>query len=103
MSPREYEINFTEARRFTETTSDQKNDSQHCHVAVVTRAGGSYTSKREHGDYAAFIGPSRDNVVRRALAARKAWTGNGPDIYQVLVGELTGSVKQPVTYEVVPL
>ncbi len=81
---------------------ETKDNGRHCYVAVVTRVSGQYRSERPHSDYAA-IGPSRDNVIRRALAAHKEWSRHDGDIYQILVGELTGKVEQPVRYEVVPL
>lgn len=68
-------------------------------VAVIDRVD-KRPSRRPHGDFAAFIGPERQDVIRRALAARNEW---GRDTYRVLVGELTGEAREPVQYEVVPL
>ena len=73
------------------------------HVAVVDREGGSlpsHRSDRPKGDWACFVGENREVVIKRALAARNDW---GPNLYRVLVGELTGEVREPVRYEVVPL
>lgn len=69
------------------------------YVAVVDRID-RRPSKRPHGDFAAFLGEDRQDVIRRALIARNEW---GREIYRVLVGELTGEAREPVQYEVVPL
>lgn len=80
------------------------------YVAVVDRVGGSYASDRAWGDYAAFVGENREDVIRRALRARDAWSHDDAigrprhgRMYRVLVGELTGEAREPVRYEVVPL
>lgn len=70
------------------------------HVAVVDRVAVSYRSARPAGDYAAFIGANREDVIERALKARNKW---GRDIYRVLVGTLTAEAREPVRYEVVSL
>ena len=70
------------------------------YVAVVDRESVLYRSHRPKGDYSAFIGDDRHDVVQRTLAARNEW---GRTVYRVLVGELTGEVREPVAYEVVPL
>ena len=70
------------------------------YVAVVDRPADSFRSRRPHGDYSAFIGLDRDEVIRRALRARDDW---GPDLYPVLVGVLDSEAREPVRYEVVPL
>ena len=79
---------------------DNAQTSPALYVAVVDRPSDAYRSRRPHGDYAAFIGRDRDEVVQRALRAREAW---GRDIYRVLVGVLDSEAREPVRYEVVPL
>lgn len=80
------------------------------HVAVVDRFSDSYASNRPFGDWAAFVGQDRQDVIQRAMAARNEWSRNdrysgsrGGRTYRVLVGELTGEAREPVRYEVVPL
>lgn len=70
------------------------------YVAVVDSVGGRFRSRRPEGDYAAFIGDDRDDVIKRALVARQKW---GCERYRVLVGELIGEAREPVQYEVVPI
>ena len=70
------------------------------YVAVVDRRCDSFRSRRPHGDYSAFIGEDRDEVIQRALRAREDW---GRDTYRVLVGVLDSEAREPVRYEVVPL
>ena len=70
------------------------------YVAVVDRPSDAFHSRRQHGDYSAFIGASRDEVIQRALRACDDW---GRDVYRVLVGVLDSEAREPVRYEVVPL
>jgi hypothetical protein len=70
------------------------------YVAVVDRRCDSFRSRRPHGDYSAFIGENRDEVIQRALRARDDW---GREVYRVLVGVLDSQAREPVRYEVVPL
>ena len=70
------------------------------YVAVVDRPSITFHSRRPHGDYAAFIGENRDEVIQRALRAREDW---GREVYRVLVGVLDSEAREPVRYEVVPL
>ena len=69
-------------------------------VAVVDRPSDGYRSRREYGDYSAFVGEGRDEVIQRALRARDEW---GHEVYRVLVGVLDSEAREPVRYEVVPL
>jgi hypothetical protein len=69
-------------------------------VAVVDRRCDSFRSRRPHGDYSAFIGENRDEVIQRALRARDDW---GREVYRVLVGVLDSEAREPVRFEVVPL
>ena len=70
------------------------------YVAVVDRRCDSFRSRRPHGDYSAFVGEDRDEVIQRALRAREDW---GREVYRVLVGVLDSEAREPVRYEVVPL
>jgi hypothetical protein len=70
------------------------------YVAVVDRPSDRLRSRRPHGDYAAFIGEDRNDVIQRALRAREDW---GREVYRVLVGVLDSEAREPVRYEVVPL
>ena len=70
------------------------------YVAVVDRPSDRFHSRRPHGDYAAFVGEDRDDVIQRALRAREDW---GRELYRVLVGVLDAEAREPVRYEVVPL
>ncbi len=70
------------------------------YVAVVDRPADCFRSRREYGDYSAFLGENRDEVIQRALRARDEW---GRDVYRVLVGVLDSEAREPVRYEVVPL
>jgi hypothetical protein len=70
------------------------------YVAVVDRPSDGFRSRREYGDYSAFVGENRDEVIQRALRAREDW---GRDVYRVLVGVLDSEAREPVRYEVVAL
>ena len=70
------------------------------YVAVVDRPSDGFRSRREYGDYSAFIGEDPDEVIQRALRAREDW---GRELYRVLVGVLDSEVRESVRYEVVPL
>jgi len=70
------------------------------YVAVVDRPSDGFRSRREYGDYSAFVGENRDEVIQRALRAREDW---GHEVYRVLVGVLDSEAREPVRYEVVPL
>ena len=70
------------------------------YVAVVDRRCDRFHSRRQHGDYSAFLGENRDEVIQRALRARDEW---GREVYRVLVGVLDSEAREPVRYEVVPL
>jgi hypothetical protein len=70
------------------------------HVAVVDRPSDGFRSRREYGDYSAFVGENRDEVIQRALRAREDW---GRDVYRVLVGVIDSEAREPVRFEVVPL
>ncbi len=70
------------------------------YVAVVDRPTDRFSSRREYGDYSAFVGEDRDEVIQRALRARDDW---GHEVYRVLVGVLDSEAREPVRYEVVPL
>jgi hypothetical protein len=70
------------------------------YVAVVDRPSDGYRSRREYGDYSAFVGENRDEVIQRALRAREDW---GRELYRVLVGVLDSEAREPVRFEVVPL
>ena len=80
--------------------SDQTPKGAVLYVAVVDRPADGFRSRREYGDYAAFLGENRDDVIQRALRARDDW---GRDVYRVLVGVLHSEAREPVRYEVVPL
>ena len=70
------------------------------YVAVVDRPSDGFRSRREYGDYSAFVGENRDEVIQRTLRAREDW---GRELYRVLVGVLDSEAREPVRYEVVPL
>jgi hypothetical protein len=70
------------------------------YVAVVDRPSDGYRSRREYGDYSAFVGENRDEVIQRALRARE---DRGRELYRVLVGVLDSEAREPVRYEIVPL
>ena len=70
------------------------------YVAVVDRPSDGFRSRREYGDYSAFVGESRDEVIQCALRASEDW---GREVYRVLVGVLDSEARQPVRYEIVPL
>ncbi|TMC01507.1 MAG: hypothetical protein E6J41_32910 [Chloroflexi bacterium] len=70
------------------------------YVAVVDRPSDGFRSRREYGDYSAFVGENRDEVIQRALRAREDW---GREVYRVLVGVLDSEAREPVRFEVVPL
>ncbi len=70
------------------------------YVAVVDRPADGFRSRREYGDYAAFLGENRDEVIQDALRARDE---SGREHYRVLVGVLDSEAREPVRYEVVPL
>lgn len=60
-------------------------------------------SGRPLGDWACFVGASRDEVIRRAREARRAWQGT-PGQYEIHVGVLDAKVRVPEpAYELVPL
>jgi hypothetical protein len=80
--------------------SNETPKSTVLYVAVVDRPSDRFRSRREHGDYAAFLGENRDEVIQRALRARDDW---GREVYRVLVGVLDSEAREPVRYEVVPL
>lgn len=65
-------------------------------------------SQRQDGDWACFVSSDKGKVIEEAIQARDRWyvkgygcAHSGP--YQILVGELTEELKQPVRYELVPL
>lgn len=68
---------------------------------------GLYTSRRSPSgdhpgmyDWSCFLGPDKDAVIQQALRARQSWESLGAyGPYQILVGELTESVKTPYTLE----
>jgi len=70
------------------------------YVAVVDRPSDGFRSRREYGDYSAFVGEDRDEVIQRALRAREDW---GREVYRVLVGVIDSEAREPVRFEVVPL
>ena len=70
------------------------------YVAVVDRPSDGFRSRREYGDYSAFVGENRDEVIKRALRAREDW---GREVNRVLVGVLDSEACEPVRYEVVRL
>lgn len=70
------------------------------YVAVVDRPSDRFRSRRDHGDYSAFVGENRHEVIQRALRARDDW---GREVYRVLVGVIDSEAREPVRYEVVPL
>jgi hypothetical protein len=80
--------------------SDHKPNGAVLYVAVVDRPADGFSSRREYGDYAAFIGENPDEVIQRALRAREDW---GREVYRVLVGVLDSEAREPVRFEVVPL
>ena len=80
--------------------ADETPKAAALYVAVVDRPSDRFRSRREHGDYAAFVGEDRDEVIQRALRARDDW---GREVYRVLVGVLDSEAREPVRYEVVPL
>jgi hypothetical protein len=80
--------------------SDQMPKGAVLYVAVVDRPSDGFRSRREYGDYSAFLGENRDEVIQRALRARDDW---GRELYRVLVGVLDSEAREPVRYEVVPL
>src|SRR5215472_7865587 len=63
------------------------------YVAVVDCPSDGFRSRREYGDYSAFLGESRDEVIQRALRAREDW---GREVYRVLVGILDCEAREPV-------
>lgn len=79
-----------------------KSASVSLFVAVVVRADGS-PSKRTDGDWASFVGTSRDFVVLRALAAVRKWENGAFGKYEVQVGELTQRALSNVAFELKPL
>jgi hypothetical protein len=79
---------------------DQTPQGAVMYVAVVDRPSDRFRSRREYGDYSAFVGEDRDEVIQRALRAREDW---GREVYRVLVGVLDSEAREPVRYEVVPL
>ena len=80
--------------------SDETPKTAVLYVAVVDRPADGFRSRREYGDYSAFIGENRDEVIQRALRAREDW---GREVYRLLVGILDSEAREPVRYEVVPL
>jgi hypothetical protein len=80
--------------------SDHKPNGAVLYVAVVDRPSDGFRSRREYGDYSAFLGENRDEVIQRALRAREDW---GREVYRVLVGVLDSEAREPVRFEVVPL
>jgi hypothetical protein len=60
-------------------------------------------SRREHGDWAAFVGIDQEAVIRQAKEALDVWR-NGPGApYVILVGMLDGRAQFPTAFTVVPL
>lgn len=62
-------------------------------VKVPTRSG------RERGDWSCFVGDDRDEVIRRAMEANRAWGGK----YSIFVGTLTDLVVEPARFELLPI
>lgn len=67
------------------------------YVAVVMSP--SRPSRRPKGDWSAFTGNSKRQVVAKALDAARSW-GVG---YEVWVGRLTHRVEVPTSYTLVAL
>lgn len=75
-------------------------------VVYVDHFMGDHNSNRPEGDWASFIGDTKDEAVKKAFAAATRWEassfpykdaqGNehGGHIYQILVGELTEEQKR---------
>ena len=80
--------------------SDQTPKAAVLYVAVIDRPSDRFHSRRQYGDYSAFLGENRDEVIQRALRARDDW---GHEVYRVLVGILDSEAREPVRYEVVQL
>ena len=66
------------------------------YIAVVMTAG-EIVSKRDRGDWAAFVAPKRDDAIRWAIDARRKWGGD----YAIYVGKLTHEVGERTEYDLV--
>lgn len=57
-------------------------------------------SARFDGDYACFLGPTKQNVIVRAMRAREKW---GVKLYRILVGRITEHAEADMNYVLRPL
>ena len=75
------------------------------HVAVVCTesvfVGGM--SQRSDGDWGCFVGPEREEVIRRALHARAKWEGKPFGPYIILAGAINARVETPQKFKLAPL
>ena len=60
-------------------------------------------SGRPMGDWASFVGHSRDNVVRKAMAAAARWDPENIKEYEIAVGTLTSRAEAPTRFSLVPM
>ena len=69
------------------------------YVTVICAPRRSYSGSGR-GDWSCFVGDDKDEVIKQALSARRAF---GTRDYQVLIGVLTDEVTVPVTYKLKPI
>ena len=60
-------------------------------------------SRREMGDWAAFLGIDQEAVIRQAKEALDRWKGGPGAPYVILVGTIEGRAQFPTAFKVVPL
>ncbi len=79
--------------------------SRQLHVAVVMVLGKNASDRRSE-DYSCMVGPTKKNVVDRAMAALQKWETSDDefvDKYHIVTGVLDSYVERIVQYNDQPL
>jgi hypothetical protein len=71
------------------------------YVAVVMRVAEN-RSKREHGDWSAFVDDTKEAAITRAIEAANDWRAKY-GAYSIIVGQLQERAHVPVKFELVKL
>jgi hypothetical protein len=81
----------------------KKKTKEEVYVAVVMTAN-KVTSDRPEGDWAAFVGENKDDVINRAVKAKTKWELPGTyGPYVILVGKLTELAVPVSQFQLKPL
>lgn len=67
-------------------------------IAVIVSKSGAASQRAARGDWSAFVCDTREEAIRKALDARRAFETNGSGPYRILVGELQTEVVAPQSY-----